>query len=269
MATESSDGGAPRLGLYDRGTDGGRSNPILVALDVDSATRATELASRLAGVVGGYKIGLELLMGPGPALIGTLVEFGLPVFVDAKLHDIPNTVERAARQIGGWGARWVTVHAGGGAAMLEAAVSGLAAGAGGRRSGVLAVTVLTSLDDADLAAGGTPSSTGKVTAKRAKLAATQGCEGVICSPKELGVIADVAPGLIRVTPGIRPAGVGADDQTRIATPEAAIGRGADWLVIGRAITTAPDPVAAAAAITAAIDREANDDPADRHGSTGS
>jgi orotidine-5'-phosphate decarboxylase len=224
-----------------------------VALDVASAARATELARELGGVVGGYKIGLELLMGPGPGLIGTLVEFGLPVFVDAKLHDIPNTVQGAARQLGAWGARWLTVHAGGGPAMLDAAVEGLAQGTVGRPAGVLAVTVLTSLDDADLAAAGTASTTGKVTARRAKLAAEHGCEGVICSPRELGVIADVAPGLTRVTPGIRPAGVNVDDQARVATPESAIERGADWLVIGRAITTAPDPAAAAASILDSID----------------
>jgi len=227
-------------------------NPILVALDVDRAEEALRLAHDLAPVVGGFKIGLELLMGPGPAFIGPLTEVGLPVFVDAKLHDIPNTVHRAARQIGRWGARWLTVHAAGGTAMLGAAVEGLEDGAGARLAGILAVTVLTSLDEAELAKTGTPLSSGKLTARRARLAAEAGCEGVICSVRELGVVGDVAPGLLRVTPGIRPEGVDAHDQARVATPAEARQRGADLLVVGRAITRAPDPVRAAASILAGV-----------------
>lgn len=228
------------------------NSPILVALDVDSAEEAVRLAVTLGPVVGGYKIGLELLLGPGPATIGALARLGKPVFVDAKLHDIPNTVHKAARQIGRAGARWLTVHASGGAAQLEAAAEGLAAGAGAGESGVLAVTVLTSLEESDLAQVGITGSPGRQSARLAKLAAAHGAEGVICSVKELGVIADVAPGLLRVTPGIRPIGVGSDDQKRVATPHEAVSRGADWLVIGRAITRAEDPRAAAESINQSL-----------------
>ena len=221
---------------------------VLVALDVDTAEHAVRLAQDLAGSVAGFKVGLELLMGPGPALLGPLHELGLPIFVDAKLHDIPNTVHKAARQLGRWGARWLTVHAAGGTAMLEAAVSGLSEGAGARPAGVLAVTVLTSLDDAELARVGTPTTAGKLTSRRARLAAASGCEGVICSVSELGVVGNVAPALVRVTPGIRPDGSDRHDQARVATPREALERGADYLVVGRAITKSDDPVAAAEAI---------------------
>ncbi|MDH3540809.1 MAG: orotidine-5'-phosphate decarboxylase [Acidimicrobiia bacterium] len=227
-------------------------NPIIVALDVPTAEEAVRLAKSVAPAVAGFKIGLELLMGPGPATIGALVRLDRPVFVDAKLHDIPNTVQAAATQLGKMGARWITVHAAGGLEQLEAAVEGLAGGAGGREAGVLAITVLTSLSDADLAQIGISGSTGRQTARTAKLALRAGTEGVICSVRELGVVADAAAGLLRVTPGIRPAGTGADDQKRVATPAEAIERGADWLVIGRAITRAADPRAAAEDIAAGL-----------------
>lgn len=221
------------------------SSPVLVALDLESAEEAVRIATSLKDVVGGYKVGLELLMGPGPATVGALARLDKPIFVDAKLHDIPNTVYKAARQIGRLGARWLTVHASGGADQLSAAAEGLAEGASGRQSGVLAVTVLTSLSAADLAQTGVTGTPGRHTSRLAKLAAANGAEGVICSVHELGVIAEVAPTLRRVTPGIRPEGVPADDQKRVATPREAVDRGADWLVVGRAITRAPDPVAMA------------------------
>ncbi len=203
------------------------------------------MAKLLAPSVGGFKVGLELLMGPGPATVAAVVRMGKPVFVDAKLHDIPNTVRAASRQLGRMGARWVTVHGSGGMEQLEAAVEGLSVGSGDREAGVLAITVLTSLSDADLAQTGVSGSSGRQTSRIARLADSAGVEGVICAVKELGVVGDVAPRLTRVTPGIRPAGVNADDQKRVATPAEAISRGADWLVIGRAITRASDPLAAA------------------------
>ena len=220
-------------------------NPILVALDVPTAERAVRLAESLSPHVGGFKVGLELLTGPGPRIIGVLARLGKPVFADAKLHDIPNTVRSAACHLGAAGARWITAHAAGGEAMLEAAVDGLAEGAGARRRGVLAITVLTSLDQDSLAATGVSASPGRLTARRARLAADVGCEGVVTSVRELGVVSDVASGLVRVVPGIRPPGVSANDQVRTATPSAALSRGADYVVIGRAITKAPDPVRAA------------------------
>lgn len=224
------------------------SNPILVALDVPSAEQAVRLARTLVPHVGGFKVGLELLMGPGPAVVAAVAELGLPVFCDAKLHDIPNTVEQAARQVGRLGARWLTVHAGGGRPMMEAAVEGLAAGAGGAPCGVLAVTVLTSLDASMLAGIGVTGSPGRQVARLAKLAAVAGVEGVVCSVKELGDVAQVAPALVKVTPGVRPVGADAGDQARVATPVEAMRRGADLLVIGRPITRAEDPVAAAISI---------------------
>lgn len=226
--------------------------PVLVALDVPTAEEAVRLATALRPHVAGFKVGLELLMGPGPAVVATVAELGKPVFCDAKLHDIPNTVGRAARRLGRMGARWVSAHASGGADMLRAAGEGLVAGAAGAPSGILAITVLTSLDAATLAAVGVAGSPGRQVARLARLAAGAGVEGVVCSVKELGDVAQVAPDLVRVTPGIRPAGVDADDQARVATPEEAVDRGADLLVIGRAITGAPDPVAAAERISRSI-----------------
>lgn len=226
------------------------TSPIILALDVRSAEQAVRLAGAVGPTVGGLKVGLELLMGPGPGVLGALQEFGLPIFVDAKLHDIPNTVERAAEQLGRWGARWVTAHAAGGAAMLEAAAAGLAKGAGDADAGILAITVLTSLSEADLAPTGITLSPGRITAKRARLAAAAGCEGVIASVRELGVLDDVAPELVAITPGIRPAGAPHHDQARVATPAEARRRGADAIVVGRAITQASDPLEVARAINA-------------------
>ena len=225
-------------------------NPVLVALDLPTAERASLLARDLAPYVGGFKVGLELLTGPGPRVIGVLARLGKPVFADAKLHDIPNTVRAAARHLGAAGARWVTAHASGGRAMLEAAVEGMAEGAGTRPAGILAITVLTSLDQESLAETGVVATPGRLAAKRARLAADSGCEGVITSVKELTVVSDIAPGLLTVVPGIRPPGVSRHDQVRIASPSEALCRGADYLVIGRGITKAQDPVEASRAILA-------------------
>ena len=220
---------------------------IIVALDVDGAEAAVRLARRLVDEVGGFKIGLGLLHGLGPATVSAIAELDKPVFADAKLHDIPSQVEAGARRLGRWGARWVTAHATGGASMLAAAATGLADGSGGR-GGVLGVTVLTSLDASDLAHVGISATPGKLVSKMARVVSAAGCEGVVCSPRELGVIAEVAPELLKVTPGIRPPGVAAGDQARIATPQEAVSKGADWLVIGRPITAASDPVEAAVRI---------------------
>lgn len=225
-------------------------NPILVALDVPSAEEALLLARRLQHSVGGFKVGLELLMGPGPAVVGLIADLGLPVFCDAKLHDIPNTVRHAAARLALLGARWVTVHATSGREALEAAVEGLQVG--GRDAGVLAVTVLTSMADDDLRGIGVKDSVGRQVSRLVRLAQDAGAEGVVCSPRELGVAREVAPVLLRVTPGIRPAGSAADDQRRTATPAEAVVKGADHLVIGRPITHADDPVEAAERILAEV-----------------
>ena len=229
-------------------------DPVIVALDYGEARTAVETARLLAPHVGGFKVGLELLTGPGPATVAAIRELGLPVFVDAKLHDIPNTVRRAARNLGAIGARWVTAHAAGGSAMLEAAVEGLEEGAAGHQAGILAITVLTSLTGSDLAATGVTGTPGRQVARLSRLAATAGVEGVVCSVKELGDVAQVAPDLERVTPGIRPSGSETHDQARVSSPTEAIRRGADWLVVGRSITRASDPVAAAVAIAEEVRR---------------
>lgn len=228
-------------------------NPLLIALDVPTAEEAVHLAKLTSPHAGGFKVGQELLTGPGPGVVAVLSRMGMPLLVDAKLHDIPNTVRAAARGLGAAGARWVTVHAAGGRAMLEAAVAGLSEGAGARPAGVLAVTVLTSLDVSDLAETGTNSSPAALAAQRARLAAAAGCEGVIASPRELNVIAGAAPEMLKVTPGIRPAAAAADDQVRTASPSEALGWGADYLVIGRPVTRAPDPALAAASILAGLE----------------
>ena len=230
--------------------------PILVALDVSEARVAIELAKAVEPHVGGFKVGLELLTGPGPTTIAALSELGLPVFVDAKLHDIPHTVNRAARNLGALGARWVTAHALGGTDMLAAAVSGLAEGSGGHQSGIVAISVLTSSTGADLAATGINGSPGRQVARLSRLAAEAGVEGIVCSVKELGDVAQVAPDLLKVTPGIRSAEDDRDDQARVASASEAVRRGADWLVIGRPITRADDPVAAAASLAAEVRRSA-------------
>lgn len=224
-------------------------NRTIVALDVGSAEEAVRLARMLEPHVGAFKVGLGLLHGAGPGIVAALVDVGKPVFADAKLHDIPTQVGAAARQLGRLGVRWVTAHASGGEAMLQAAAEGLGETSGGY-AGILGVTVLTSLDGDDLNALGIGASPGKLVSKMARVADTAGCEGVVCSPQELTVVGTVAPDLLKVTPGVRPPGAPTGDQRRVMTPAEAISRGADWLVIGRPITAAADPVAAAAQIAA-------------------
>lgn len=222
-------------------------NPITVALDLGTAEEAVRMAQTIAPHVGAFKIGLGLLHGPGPGTIDALVRIGRPVFVDAKLHDIPSQVAAAAERLGKHGARWITAHVGGGSAMLEAAVEGLRRGAAGAEAGILGVSVLTSLDGSDLERIGFQRTPGQLVGRMAKLADQAGCEGLVCSPQELHVVAQAAPSLIRVTPGIRPVDLD-DDQSRTATPRHAIERGATMLVIGRPITQASDPAEAAAEI---------------------
>ena len=222
---------------------------LVVALDTASADQAVAWARALAGRVGLVKVGLELFTAAGPALVEELGALGTPVFLDLKLHDIPNTVERAAANCARLGVRLITVHAGGGRAMLAAAAAGAAAAAAGTAPRVLAVTVLTSLDDAALdelgIAGGAAA---RVTAW-AELARAAGCDGVVCSPRELAELRRrLAPPFVLLAPGIRPAGAELGDQRRVATPARAVADGADYLVVGRPITAAADPVAAAESI---------------------
>ncbi len=224
-------------------------NPVIVALDVAEGHSAHKLAAELRPHVGGFKVGLELIMAEGAVIIAQIAELGLPVFADAKLHDIPNTVSAAARKIGQRGARWVTVHSSGGREMIEAAVEGFAAGGGG---GVLAVTVLTSMAQSDLEETGFQGDLAERALTLAGLAAASGAEGVVCSPLEVSELVAAQPALLKVTPGIRPEGMEVGDQKRTATPVRALAMGADLLVIGRAITSAPSPAKAAAEIARSV-----------------
>jgi orotidine-5'-phosphate decarboxylase len=226
-------------------------SPLIVALDVPTQAEAVDLARMLQPHVGGFKVGLELLMGEGPAAVSRVIELGSPVFVDAKLHDIPNTVARAARRLGEIGARWVTVHASGGEEMVRVATEALAESSEGR-AGALAVTVLTSLDQHGLATTGVERILGDQVAAMAELGARAGAEGVVCAVTEAPLVKESGLDLTIVTPGIRPAGAESSDQRRVATPGAAIEAGADLLVVGRPITAAPDPVAAAITIAGEI-----------------
>ncbi len=232
-------------------------NPIIVALDLSTAEEAVRVAKAVAPYVGGFKVGLGLLHGPGPGTIDALVRLDRPVFADAKLHDIPSQVERAAERLGMHGARWITAHIGGGAAMLDAAVAGLDRGSGHAKAGILGVSVLTSLAETDLQRIGIQRSPGQLVGKMSKVAEASGCEGLVCSPQELNVVAQSAPSLVRVTPGIRPVATD-DDQARTSTPAEAIARGANLLVIGRPITGSSDPAEAAAMILADINRTDDD-----------
>lgn len=234
-------------GAFDRGARRNAAvTQLFVALDVPTTDEAVLLAQTLAPHLDGYKVGFELLLGAGPKSITTVAELGKPIFADAKLLDITNTVERAARQLGKLGARYVSVHSSGGEEMIAAACRGLADGAIGK-AGILAVTVLTSLDREAMASVGIGGSTKDQVARLAKLAAAAGAEGVVCSANELEVVRDAAPGLLRVTPGIRMDNT-THDQRRVASPSEAARLGADIVVVGRPIIRAEDPIAAAVAI---------------------
>lgn len=232
---------------------------LIVALDLPSADAATRLAEKLHGRVGMFKVGSELFTAEGPVLARYLVATGEKVFLDLKFHDIPNTVRAAAREAAQLGVSLLNVHASGGRKMMEAALEGVRSAESGSqdmaRPRVLAVTVLTSLASDDLAELGLAGTPEDVVVRLARLAQQAGLDGVVASPREIAAIRRACgPGFLIVTPGIRPATAASDDQARIATPERAIQAGADYLVVGRPITAAPDPVAAADAIVAEIEK---------------
>jgi orotidine-5'-phosphate decarboxylase len=230
---------------------------IIAALDVPGPAAAAALAARLAGHVGMYKVGLELFVAHGRASLDAVRPFGVPVFLDLKLHDIPHTVEAAARGVGAFGAAMVTVHASGGPAMIAAARSGL--GAGAQKAGVpapklLAVTVLTSLAADDLRAIGFAGSPVETVLRLARMAIQGGADGIVCSPEEVAdVRRELGPSPLLVVPGVRPEGMAFGDQRRVGTPRATIQAGASYVVIGRPFRDAPDPGAVADEVAAAID----------------
>lgn len=220
---------------------------LIVALDVPHARAATELLNRLENTCRWFKVGLELFVAEGPAVLEPLLARGYSVFLDLKLHDIPNTVAGAVRSAAALGARMLTLHAAGGPEMLKtarAALEGLAA-----PPELLAVTVLTSMDRSQLDAIGVSQSPAEQVSRLARMGTEAGIRGFVCSPQEVGALRELTgPAGVLVIPGIRPAGAEIGDQKRIATPAEALREGASFLVVGRPITQAPHPAQAAEAI---------------------
>lgn len=224
---------------------------LAVALDFQTAREALDLVDRLEGSCRWMKVGLELYCASGNALIETLRNRGLEVFLDLKLHDIPNTVAGAIRSVANVGAGLLTLHAGGGEAMLRAAAAAAAQSPSSPR--LLAVTVLTSMDAAQLHGTGVADAPAAQVLRLARLAGSCGIEGLVCSSEETAAIRrELGASSFLVVPGIRPTGADVGDQKRIATPRAAIERGASMLVVGRPITQAKSPGDAARAILAEI-----------------
>jgi orotidine-5'-phosphate decarboxylase len=233
-------------------------NRVLVALDVESADRAVDLAKTLSGRVGGFKIGKQLFTAEGPSIVRAIAERGERVFLDLKFHDIPNTVAGAVAAAVATGAWMVNVHASGGRRMMEAAAAAAASAAqrlGRERPLVVGVTVLTSLDQAQLGETGVGRSVLDQVVALARLAEESGLDGVVASPQEIAAIRRACkPGFVIVTPGIRPATgqIHRDDQARTMGPAEAVDAGAAFIVVGRPVTAADDPRAAADRIAAEI-----------------
>ena len=230
-----------------------RRSPIALALDVPSLDQARLLAGRVRDAVGMLKVGLELFVGDGPAAVRIGADLGLPVFLDLKLHDIPETVERAVARASALGARMLTVHASGGPAMVRRAVERARKEGAGLE--IAAVTVLTSFDAADLAAIGVGGTVAAQVERMARLAWNEGARAFVCSPHEAALLREaLGPEATIVTPGVRAGGAaGRDDQKRTMTAGEAIASGATWVVVGRPIRDADDPAAAARAIAREIE----------------
>ncbi len=218
---------------------------MALALDVDDLVHGLRLARQLSPWFGVAKVGLELYTAAGPDAVGTMLDNGFDVFLDMKLYDIPTTVNKSAAVCGALGATYLTIHAQGGSTMLKAGVEGFQEGA--RNAGLeeptaVAITVLTSDADAP----------DHIVPNRLRLAVEAGCKSIVCSGPDLKNVRELAPRLQRVVPGIRAEGAERHDQPLAVTPQEALAGGADLLVVGRAVTLADDPVAAAAALFAGI-----------------
>lgn len=231
-------------------------NPIIVALDVPSAAKALDLAAQLAGAVAAVKVGSELFTAAGPDIVRQFRGMGLDVFLDLKFHDIPNTVAKAVASAVHLDVQMLTIHTGGGSEMMRAAEQAAqetAVKLGRKPPLVLGVTVLTSLDGAALAEVGLEPHPARQVTRLARLAAGAGLRGLVCSPLEVVELRSILPSSVQlVTPGIRPAGSGSDDQKRTLAPKEAIAAGSSWLVVGRPIYGAPDPREAAKQILASL-----------------
>ncbi len=228
------------------------ANRVICAIDTDDLARAIALAKQLTGQVGAFKLGLEFYTAHGLAGVKAVSDGGMPIFLDLKFSDIPNTVAGAMRAAAGCAPAMLTVHATGGAAMMRAAAAAgmrIADATGGARPKILGVTVLTSFDEDDVAAVGMIGPLRDQVKRLAELAQQCGLDGVVASAHEIATLRQICgPDFTLVVPGIRPGWAGADDQKRIVTPADALRQGADYLVVGRPITRSDDPAAAAARI---------------------
>jgi orotidine-5'-phosphate decarboxylase len=224
--------------------------PIFVAIDTPDLSRAEDVAQAVRDHAGGVKLGLEFFSAQGPEGVSQIAAFGLPIFLDLKFHDIPNTVAKAVEALAPLKPAILTVHATGGRAMLEAAKAAASA-----ETRVVGVTVLTSLDENDLTATGVRDSSHDHVARLARLSHAAGLDGIVCSGAEVGIARKKWPEGFFVVPGVRPAGGDVADQKRVVTPRQALDDGASVLVIGRPITGAPDPAQAIADIAASLNKE--------------
>ncbi len=237
-------------------------NPIIVALDVPTADQAIALAERVAPAVGAFKIGSELFTAAGPDIVRRIRATGAAVFLDLKFHDIPNTVAKAVASAVRLDVQMLTIHTSGGPAMMKAAEESAqktADACGHPAPLVLGVTVLTSMDGAELSSVGLNANVGQQVERLASLAATSGLRGLVCSPLEIAGLRQLLPGSVQlVTPGIRGPGDAAGDQKRTLSASEALAAGANWLVIGRPIYAAPDPRAAAERIRQSLESSAGE-----------
>jgi orotidine-5'-phosphate decarboxylase len=237
---------SPKEILIAEQTSASPEDRLIVALDFPSGAEAMAFVGRLQGACRWFKVGMELYYAAGNQLVETLRSKGFEVFLDLKLHDIPNTVAGGVRSVGGIGASLLTVHAGGGRAMLEAAAEAAQAPGAPR---LLAVTVLTSMDAGELAGVGVMASPAEQVMRLARLARAAGIDGMVCSAEEVGTLRSaLGDEVLLVTPGIRSAEDSVDDQRRVVTPKGAIKAGSSMLVVGRPITRASDPAKAASRI---------------------
>jgi len=218
---------------------------ILIALDVSSRKEALALVESLHPMTGMFKVGMQLYTAEGPSFVRDIIAAGGRVFLDLKFHDIPNTVRKAALEAAKLGVSMMTIHASGGQAMMQAVSDELREKLGEKRPIVVGVTVLTSMDEGALKETGIVSTMDEQVLRLAKLAEDSGLDGVVCSPREIQMIRSAVGRSFKiVTPGVRMPGQAADDQQRTATPREAISNGADYIVVGRAVTNAPHPRAA-------------------------
>jgi orotidine-5'-phosphate decarboxylase len=231
-----------------------KNEKLIVALDVETAGKALDLVKQLHSVAGMFKVGSQLFTSVGPQIVRDILAHDSKVFLDLKFHDIPHQIAGAARSAAELGVSLFTIHASGGREMMSRAVASVneVAAKGGVRSRVLAISILTSIDDAILSQIGVTSTPTESVLRLVKLAETAGVDGVVASPQEIETIRRTvsSPEFLVVTPGIRPTTIAKGDQKRVATPAAAIAAGASYLVVGRPITGAPDPLQAAVEIAA-------------------